>query len=179
MSTGEVEVTVDIVGRILQRAQLSRWLAAAVNGQPVVVILDGPPGVGKSTLVEWLVDHAGEQRVARRVITVPESGDITPDLQLGVAGIDDQLRSGAPQLLVIDDAHWLDETGRHHVEHLAFLLGTASLTGRRARMCLLPFVRGDAAPMRFVRRFIDEPVTRRLTISALDDRETRELARRI
>ena len=37
---------VDIVGRILQRAQLSRWLAAAVTGQPVVVVIDGPPGVG-------------------------------------------------------------------------------------------------------------------------------------
>ena len=94
----------EIVGRVLQRAQLSRWLAAAISGQPVVVVMDGPAGVGKSTLVEWLVAAADEQRVAHRVITVPESGDITPDLQLGVAGIDDQLRSGAPQLLVIDDA---------------------------------------------------------------------------
>ena len=172
-------MTVDIVGRILQRAQLSRWLAAAISGQPVVVIIDGPPGVGKSTLVEWLVEQAAEQRVGHRVITVPESGDITPDLQLGVAGIDDQLRSGAPQLLVIDDAHWLDETGRHHVEHLAFLLGTASVTGQPARVCLVLVVRGDAAPMPVVSRLIDEPVTRRLTLSALDDRETRELARRI
>ncbi|HZX55485.1 MAG TPA: ATP-binding protein, partial [Ilumatobacteraceae bacterium] len=159
-------MTVDIVGRILQRAQLSRWLTAAVSGQPVVVIIDGPAGVGKSTLVEWLVGQAAEQRVAHRVITVPESGDITPDLQLGVAGIDEQLHSGAPQLLVIDDAHWLDETGRHHVEHLAFLLGTASLTGQPAPMCLVLVVRGDAAPMPVVSRLIDEPVTRRLTISA-------------
>ncbi|HEY4608839.1 MAG TPA: AAA family ATPase, partial [Ilumatobacteraceae bacterium] len=83
-------MTVDIVGRILQRAQLSRWLTAAVSGQPVVVIIDGPAGVGKSTLVEWLVGQAAEHRLAHRVITVPESGDITPDLQLGVAGIDEQ-----------------------------------------------------------------------------------------
>ena len=43
---------VDIVGRIPQRAQLSRWLIAAISGQPAVVVLDGPPGVGKSTLVD-------------------------------------------------------------------------------------------------------------------------------
>jgi len=172
-------VTVDIVGRVGQRAQLSRWLAAAISGQPSVVVIDGAPGVGKSTLVEWLVGQAAQQRVAHRVVTVPESGDITPDLQLGVAGIDDQLRSGAPQLLVIDDAHWLDETGSHHVEHLAFLLGTASVTGQPARMCLVLVVRGDATALPLVTRLIDEPVMRRLTISALDDRETRELARRI
>jgi len=172
-------VTVDIVGRVGQRAQLSRWLAAAISGQPSVVVIDGAPGVGKSTLVEWLVGQAAQQRVAHRVVTVPESGDITPDLQLGVAGIDDQLRSGAPQLLVIDDAHWLDETGSHHVEHLAFLLGTASVTGQTARMCLVLVVRGDATALPLVTRLIDEPVMRRLTISALDDRETRELARRI
>ena len=59
-------VVVDIVGRISQRAQLSRWLAAAINGQPVVVVLDGPPGVGKSTLVEWLVGEATRAR-ARRI----------------------------------------------------------------------------------------------------------------
>ena len=172
-------MTVDIVGRVGQRAQLSRWLAAAISGQPSVVVVDGAPGVGKSTLVEWLVGQAAEQRVAHRVVTVPESGDITPDLQIGVAGIDDQLRSGAPQLLVIDDAHWLDETGSHHVEHLAFLLGTASVTGQPARMCLVLVVRGDASQLPVVGRLIDEPVMRRLTISPLDDRETRELARRI
>ena len=100
-----------------------------------------------------------------RVITVPESGDITPDLPLGVAGIDEHCAAAPPRLLVIDDAHWLDETGRHHVEHLAFRLGTASLTGQSARMCLVLVVRDEATPSAFVSRLIEEPVTRRLTIS--------------
>ena len=61
MSASEVKVAVDIVGRIPQRAQLSRWLTAAITGQPAVVVLDGPPGVGKSTLVDWLVAQAEAQ----------------------------------------------------------------------------------------------------------------------
>jgi class 3 adenylate cyclase len=172
-------VVVDIVGRITQRAHLSRWLAAAINGQPVVVVIDGPPGVGKSTLIDWLVARADELGVNRQVVTVAESGDITPDVPLGATAIDEHLRSSIPRLLVIDDAHWLDETGRHHVEHLAFRLGTASLTGQSARMCLVVVVRDEATSSPFVSRLIEEPVTRHLTIAGLDDRESRELARRI
>ncbi len=170
---------VDIVGRITQRAHLSRWLAAAINGQPVVVVIDGPPGIGKSTLIDWLVSQAHDLGVNHQLVTVSESGDITPEVQLGAAAIDEHLRSSVPRLLVIDDAHWLDETGRHHVEHLAFRLGTASLTGQPARMCLVVVVRDEATSSPVVSRLIDEPVTRHLTISALDDRESRELARRI
>ena len=172
-------MVVDIVGRITQRAHLSRWLAAAISGQPVVVVIDGPPGVGKSTLIDWLVSRAHELGVDHEVATVAESGDVTPDVQLGAAAIDDHLRSSIPRLLVIDDAHWLDETGRHQVEHLAFRLGTASVTGQPARMCLVVVVRDEATSSPFVSRLIEEPVTRHLTISELDDRESRELARRI
>ena len=179
MSAAEVKVAVDIVGRIQQRAQLSRWLAAAIAGQPVVVVLDGPPGVGKSTLVDWLVVQAEQQGVLSQIVTVPESGDITSDVQLDAGGIDDQLRGGLPRLLVVDDAQWLDETGRHHVEHLAFRLGTASVTGQAARMCLVLVVRDEATSSPLVSRLIGEPITRRLSLTVLDDRESRELARRI
>ena len=172
-------MAVDIVGRIPQRAQLSRWLTAAITGRPVVVVLDGPPGVGKSTLVEWLVAQAEAQGTACQVVSVPENGDITPDIHLDAAEIDDQLRNGLPHLVVIDDAQWLDETGRHQVEHLAFRLGTASLTGQMARMCLMLVVRDEATTSPLVSRLIGEPITRRLTLTVLDDREARELARRI
>ncbi|MEO8266940.1 MAG: adenylate/guanylate cyclase domain-containing protein [Ilumatobacteraceae bacterium] len=172
-------MAVDIVGRILQRAQLSRWLTAAITGQPVVVVLDGPPGVGKSTLVEWLVAQAEAQGTECQVVSVPESGDITPEIQIDAARIDDQLRSGLSYLVVIDDAQWLDETGRHHVEHLAFRLGTASMTGQVARMCLMLVIRDEATSSPLVSRLIGEPITRRLTLTVLDDPEARELARRI
>ncbi len=138
-------MAVGIVGRILQRAQLSRWLAAAINGQPVVVVLDGPPGVGKSTLVDWLVAEATEHGAVHRVVTVPERGDVAEDLRQAIADTDEAVRRGSPQLVIIDDAHWLDDAGQHLVEHLAFRLGTAAVTSQPAGVCLVLVMRDDSS----------------------------------
>jgi class 3 adenylate cyclase len=169
---------VDIVGRIAQRAQLSRWLAGAINGQPVVVIIDGPPGVGKSRLVDWLVTRGAEGGATSRVVVVPERGDVAGDLRQAIVDADEQLRRGSPQLVIIDDAHWLDDAGQHLVEHLAYRLGTAEVTGQPARLCLVLVTR-DQASTRLVSRLVDEPIIRRMSLGTLDDREALELARRV
>ncbi len=169
---------VEIVGRIPQRAQLTRWLLAALSGQPAVVVLDGSPGVGKSTLVSWLVAEAARAGATTRTVVVPERGDVADDLGAAISETDEQMRRGAPQLLVIDDAHWLDDAGQHLVEHLAFRLGTAAVTGRPARVCLLLVVRSEASS-RLIAHLVDEPITRRMSLATLDDREARELARQI
>ncbi len=171
-------MALDVVGRISQRAQLSRWLTASINGQPVVVVLDGPPGVGKSTLVDWFVVQATESGAINRVVVVPERGDIADDLRQAIADTDEQMRRGVPQLVIIDDAHWLDDAGQHLVEHLAFRLGTAAVTSQTARVCLLLVVR-DESSSRLISRLVDEPITRRMSLAMLDDREAHELARRI
>ena len=171
-------MAVDIVGRILQHAQLSRWLAAAIAGQPVVVVVEGPPGVGKSTLVDWLVAQASDLGATQRVVVVPEQGDVADDLRQVVADTDEQMRRGVPQLVVVDDAHWLDDAGQHLVERRAFRLGTAAVTGQATRVCLL-LVSRDQASTRLMQRLVDEPITRRLTLGTLDDREARELATQI
>lgn len=178
MSDWEVKVAVDIVGRIPQRAQLSRWLTSAVSGQPVVVVIDGPPGVGKSTLVNWLVTQATDLGATNRVVVVPEQGDVADDLRLAIADTDEHMRRGVPQLMIVDDAHWLDDAGQHLVEHLAFRLGTAAVTGQSTRVCLLLVAR-DQVSSRLMQRLIDEPITRRMTLGTLDDREARELATHI
>ena len=169
---------VEIVGRIPQRAQLSRWLIAAISGQPAVVVLEGSPGVGKSTLVDWLVAEAAAAGATTRTVVVPERGDVADDLTAAIAASDELMRRGIPQLLVIDDTHWLDDTGQHLVEHLAFRLGTAAVTGQPARVCLLLVARSEASS-RLISRLVDEPITRRMTLETLDDREARELARQI
>jgi class 3 adenylate cyclase len=178
VSGGEVKVAVDIVGRIPQRAQLSRWLTSAISGQPVVVVIDGPPGVGKSTMVNWLVTQANDLGATNRVVAVPEQGDVADDLRLAIADTDENMRRGVPHVMIVDDAHWLDDAGQHLVEHLAFRLGTAAVTGQSTRVCLLLVAR-DQASSRLMHRLTDEPVTRRLTLGTLDDRESRELASHI
>lgn len=171
-------MVVGIVGRIPQRAQLSRWLSGAIDGQPVVIVIEGAAGVGKSTLVEWLVGQATEHGAITQQVTVPEQGDVADELRSVIAEADQAMRRGSPQLLVVDDAHWLDEAGQHLVEHLAFRLGTVALTGQIARMCLL-LVSRDGDALRLVARLVDEPILRRMTLGTLDDREAIELARKI
>ena len=171
-------VVVDIVGRIAQRAQLSRWLTAAINGQPAVIVLEGPPGVGKSTLVDWLIGQAAERGATHRIIVVPETGEVADDLRRHIVETDEQMRRGTPQLVIIDDAHWLDDAAQHLVEHLAFRLGTAAVAGQVARVCLL-LVSRDGGSSRLISRLVDEPIIRRMSLGELDDRESLELARRI
>ena len=112
------------------------------------------------------------------MVVVPERGDVAGDLRQAIADADEQMRRGAPQLVIIDDAHWLDDAGQHLVEHLAFRLGTAAVTGQTARVCLLLVAR-DESSSRLISRLVDEPITRRMSLATLDDREARELARRI
>ena len=167
------------VGRIQQRAQLARWLAAARDGQPSVVLLEGPPGIGKSALLAWMIAHAETQRVPALHVEVSDLGVVstTPSSghEWGLGLAEQLLGGGGTRLVVVDDAHSLDDAGLRVVEHLAFRLGTASLTGQPARVCLVAVIRDGH--QHFAGRLHEEPITRRLLLPPLDDREIRELAR--
>ena len=50
------------VGRDAERAELGRWLDLAVRGRGGLVLIGGEPGVGKTRLVEQLLDVARQRR---------------------------------------------------------------------------------------------------------------------
>lgn len=52
------------MGRHAERATLRSWLDDALAGSPGVVLVTGAAGIGKSMIVEWLLDHAGGQGLA-------------------------------------------------------------------------------------------------------------------
>jgi class 3 adenylate cyclase len=48
----------DLIGRLDERNALGRWLTETVAGAPRIVIVSGPPGMGKTRLLRTLTDQA-------------------------------------------------------------------------------------------------------------------------
>jgi DNA-binding SARP family transcriptional activator len=57
----------ELPGRQEQLAQLEARWRAAQTGEPSLVVVEGPPGIGKSALVDAFVEHAGAGVVLRAV----------------------------------------------------------------------------------------------------------------
>ena len=54
-----------LLGRLQERAALSRLLEAARSGRSGVLVVRGEPGVGKTALLEHAIESAAGLRVAR------------------------------------------------------------------------------------------------------------------
>ena len=67
-------------GRRAECATLDRLLTAAQAGRSQVLVLRGEPGVGKTALVEYLVEHASSCRVARAT-------GVESEMELAFAGL--------------------------------------------------------------------------------------------
>src|SRR5262252_4572920 len=63
-----------LVGRDQECAVLDQMLADARAGTSGVLVVQGPPGVGKSALLGYAADHAGPVRVLRATGIEAESG---------------------------------------------------------------------------------------------------------
>ncbi len=97
------------------------------RGASRVVLLEGPSGIGKTTLLERFLDDLGEHRVARASgdeweLDVPfgvldqllrQAGAAVPpgQLEAGARLLDvlNELQSEGPAVVVVDDAQWADE----------------------------------------------------------------------
>ena len=116
----------ELLERDGELARLDGWLDEAVAGRGRVVFVGGEPGIGKTALtarfaalstakagVLWgRCDALATPRAMGPLLDVAAGlgrtgGGAAPDVVLG--WLLDQLRSGGPRILVIDDAHWADD----------------------------------------------------------------------
>ena len=61
-----------LIGREAEQTQLAGMLDAARHGTSGVLVLEGEPGIGKSSLLGWAVEQASDLRVVRSVAVQPE-----------------------------------------------------------------------------------------------------------
>ncbi|MGW6904572.1 ATP-binding protein [Streptomyces sp. NPDC054940] len=116
------------LGRTDELAELSRQYERAGAGQPRVVVVEGPPGVGKTALVRRFVTDtargcvlsaAGEENEAALpygVLTQLLGRPVHADpLTAGAALLEPlgELQRDHPVVLVVDDAHWADAPSLH------------------------------------------------------------------
>ena len=71
---------VELHGRRREREVLDQLIAGARAGQSGVLVLRGEPGIGKTALLEYLVQHASGCRIARVV-------GVQADMELAFAGV--------------------------------------------------------------------------------------------
>ncbi|MFC8830414.1 AAA family ATPase [Streptomyces sp. NPDC057137] len=122
-----------LVGRSREVAQLDRMLTAAHSGHPSIALIDGPPGSGKTALVNHFAASRTSLRVLRAAGVSWESGEpfgvagqlarecgeewdggqAEPDagpvgVGLRLLELWERAQEQGGLLIVVDDAHWAD-----------------------------------------------------------------------
>ncbi|MEV4633736.1 LuxR family transcriptional regulator [Rhodococcus coprophilus] len=128
-----------MIGRETELAQLEQLLADARAGTPALVLVEGPAGIGKSTLVEHFIGAHKDIAVHTASGAAWESGhrwgvleqltDVPAHDAVGVAhAYLDQI--DGPTVIVVDDAQWSDP------ESLQALSSTIRRAGERPLLML-------------------------------------------
>ncbi|MBV8999894.1 MAG: AAA family ATPase [Solirubrobacterales bacterium] len=171
-----------LAGRDAECARLDRLLAAARAGQSGVLVLRGEAGIGKTALLQYLLERASECRLARAV-------GIESEMELAFAGLHQlcaQMLSRlgqlpAPQGNALGAAFGLSEGGRadRFLVALAVLGLLAEVAEEEPLVCVVDDAqwldRASAQALAFVaRRLLAERVA--LVFAVRDPSDRQELA---
>ncbi|MFF7892474.1 ATP-binding protein [Streptomyces sp. NPDC007907] len=182
-------------GRAQELSQMGAWLVRAAGGEPQTVLIDGPAGIGKTSLLRCFLagltaDHcvlraSGDelemqlpygivtQLIPHRVHGVADAGAPQPDpISIGASLIDalGKFQDRAPVILVIDDVQWADTPSLHAI--------TFVLRRLRVDRVLTVLVTRDAADPRLphgLHRILEEDTTAKLTLAGLGVPELAQL----
>ncbi|MEV5834276.1 AAA family ATPase [Nocardia sp. NPDC052112] len=176
-------MSTELIGRGDELADLLRWLDAAVNGDPQLVVCSGEAGIGKTRLVSELAERAqarGVRTLWTRALELPDAPPfwLWRQALTDLPAVDgpaierialfesfaDRL-DGAAALMVIDDIHWADEPSLQALLHLI-----RNLRGKRILVCATErnAVSDAATGWRAIKPdLLREPVTRTLGLTGL------------
>ncbi|WP_433726296.1 ATP-binding protein [Nocardia sp. CA-129566] len=181
-------MSTELIGRGDELADLLRWLDAAVNGEPQLILCSGEAGIGKTRLMSELAQRAQARGVGTlwtRALELPDA----PPFWLWRQALDDlpavdavpveraalferfaDRLDGTAALFVIDDIHWADEPSLQALLHLI-----RNLRGKRILVCATErdAVSDAATGWRAIKPdLLREPVTRTLGLTGLSQRSS-------
>jgi DNA-binding CsgD family transcriptional regulator len=188
-----------IVGRLPERKALSDAYARTAAGQSQLLLITGPPGIGKTRLVQELTGQAEGAQVragdsaplagaalaygpfvdalagqAEWLLDEDAHGDMLAArhrLFVRVLGLLTELAAQSPLVLVLEDLHWADESSRQLLAFLAVRL-------RQAPVLMVGTLREEdlsAAARRWLAELERRPGVIRLRLAPLADAEVAEL----
>lgn len=102
--TGPEDATAPLLGRERELAQFERRIKEVAGGGREALLLLGPAGIGKTTLLKWCATRSREERFLVSTVRIPAGAGLPPrypigEVLTGLVGSCDRLRLGVPSAL--------------------------------------------------------------------------------